>query len=98
MGLTTCRACRRLARALCACVLSYLCYCLALTSRYILRPAGMGKVHKNGPGTKGKFKEGQRVTAGGWCVTLWHCSCTFIDQAQTLISSLFHSFAVVLQD
>lgn len=31
-----------------------------------MRPAGMGKVHKNGPGTKGKFKEGQRVTAGGW--------------------------------
>jgi hypothetical protein len=30
----------------------------------------MGKVHKNGPGTKGKFKEGQRVTAGGWYVSL----------------------------
>jgi hypothetical protein len=32
------------------------------------QPAGMGKVHKNGPSAKGKFKEGQRVTAGGWCV------------------------------
>jgi hypothetical protein len=50
-----------------------LCRCIVvccLDGGHVMRPAGMGKVHKNGPGTKGKFKEGQRVTAGGWYVSL----------------------------
>jgi len=36
--------------------------------------AGVGKVEKNGPGTSGKFKEGQRVTAGGWCASFSECT------------------------